>query len=171
LSFGFTTVRGLSPPKPAKFGENFLAIFFTKISNENAERSIRRVKKKKTLSDDSVYMPNQSHLDEYLLNDVGKVYIGSYKQPIDRDWVFGQFEDSVLPAAVFILDKSRLKSTERGNAVKVRLGSVAGPHHAEELVNLKVRGQKKRNCFWIPQSMYSIYVHSSYGFFVHALLG
>jgi hypothetical protein len=116
-------------------------------------------------------MPNQSHLDEYLLNDVGKVYIGSYKQPIDRDWVFGQFEDSVLPAAVFILDKSRLKSTERGNAVKVRLGSVAGPHHAEELVNLKVRGQKKRNCFWIPQSMYSIYVHSSYGFFVHALLG
>ena len=37
-------------------------------------------------------MSPRSHLDEYLLNDVGKVYQGSYKTPIGRDWAFAQFE-------------------------------------------------------------------------------
>ena len=44
-------------------------------------------------------------MEEYVLNDVGKVYTGSYKKPIGRDWAFGQFEETVLPAAVYILDK------------------------------------------------------------------
>ena len=59
------------------------------------------------ISDDSVYIGNKpkSHVEEYVLNDVGKVYTGSYKRPIGRDWAFGQFEETVLPAAVYILDK------------------------------------------------------------------
>ena len=44
-------------------------------------------------------------MEEYVLNDVGKVYTGSYKRPIGRDWAFGQFEETVLPVAVYILDK------------------------------------------------------------------
>ena len=59
------------------------------------------------ISDDSVFLGNKpkSHVEEYVLNDVGKVYTGSYKRPIGRDWAFGQFEETVLPAAVYILDK------------------------------------------------------------------
>jgi len=53
------------------------------------------------------------------LSDVGKVYQGSYKEPIGRDWAFGQFEDSVLPAAVYLLDRSTLRPSERGSPVKV----------------------------------------------------
>ena len=68
---------------------------------------------------DAVFMEPKSHQDEYVLSDVGKVYTGSYKQPIGRDWAFGQFEDSVLPAAVYLLDRSKLRPSERGNAVKV----------------------------------------------------
>ena len=64
-------------------------------------------------------MEPKSHQDEYVLSDVGKVYTGSYKHPIGRDWAFGQFEDSVLPAAVYLLDRSKLRPSERGNAVKV----------------------------------------------------
>ena len=58
-------------------------------------------------------------MDEYVLNDVGKVYTGSYKQPIGRDWAFGQFEESVLPAAIYILDRSQLRPSLRGNPIKV----------------------------------------------------
>lgn len=59
----------------------------------------------------------RTHLEEYLLSDVGKVYTGSYKNPIGRDWSFGQFEESVLPATLEILDKTKLK--QRGNPIKV----------------------------------------------------
>ena len=82
-------------------------------------------------ADDSVYMRTRAHLNEYLLNDVGKVYQGSYKTPIGRDWAFGQFEAAVLPAAFFLLDKSQLRPTERGNPIKVsRAISAMGKRHA-----------------------------------------
>ena len=50
---------------------------------------------------------------------MGKVYTGSYKHPIGRDWAFGQFEENVLPAAVYILDRSQLRPASRGNPIKV----------------------------------------------------
>ena len=82
-------------------------------------------------ADDSVYMRTRAHLNEYLLNDVGKVYQGSYKTPIGRDWAFGQFEAAVLPAAFFLLDNSQLRPTERGNPIKVsRAISAMGKIHA-----------------------------------------
>ena len=92
-------------------------------------------------ADDSVYMRTRAHLNEYLLNDVGKVYQGSYKTPIGRDWAFGQFEAAVLPAAFFLLDKSQLRPTERGNPIKVsRAISAMGKRHA--LQKLKLFTQK-----------------------------
>ena len=71
------------------------------------------------LTGDDVFLEPKSHQDEYVLSDVGKVYQGSYKEPIGRDWAFGQFEDSVLPAAVYLLDRSTLRPSERGSPVKV----------------------------------------------------
>ena len=41
-------------------------------------------------------MNPKGHLDEYLLNDVGKVYKGSYKTPVGKDWAFGQFEGKIF---------------------------------------------------------------------------
>lgn len=71
-------------------------------------------------SEDAVhYSGPASHLSEYVLNDTGKVYTGSYKHPIGRDWAFGQFEEHVLPAAVDILDKSQLRPALRGCPIKV----------------------------------------------------
>ena len=41
-------------------------------------------------------MNPKGHLDEYLMNDVGKVYKGSYKTPVGKDWAFGQFEGKIF---------------------------------------------------------------------------
>ena len=56
---------------------------------------------------------------EYVQNDVGKVFQGNYPKYSGKEWIFGQFDDSVLPACCFILQKSKLKAQERGHAVKV----------------------------------------------------
>lgn len=69
--------------------------------------------------DDLVYMENEDWRREYVLNDVGKIYMGSWKQPEGRQWIFGQFGDMVLPACSLILDKSNLTYAARANPVKV----------------------------------------------------
>lgn len=69
--------------------------------------------------DDVVYMENEDWRREYVLNDVGKIYMGSWKQPEGRQWIFGQFGDMVLPACSLVLDKSNLTYAARANPVKV----------------------------------------------------
>ncbi|XP_013788213.2 hemocyte protein-glutamine gamma-glutamyltransferase-like [Limulus polyphemus] len=69
--------------------------------------------------DDSVYMADDQWRKEYVLNDVGKIFIGSYNQPMGRRWILGQFTEAVLPAAMFILERSRLDFTDRSDPVKI----------------------------------------------------
>ena len=70
------------------------------------------------ISDDVVYMENSKHRDEYIQNDVGKVWQGSSRRYSGKPWVFGQFDDTVLPASCFILQKG-MRAGDRGNPVKV----------------------------------------------------
>ena len=56
---------------------------------------------------------------EYVINDSGKVYTGGYKNVRGRPWIYGQFDDCVLPAACVMLEMSGLTHAERGNPVKV----------------------------------------------------
>lgn len=69
--------------------------------------------------DDAVYLSREDARQEYVLNDVGKIYIGSHAKPRGRKWIYGQFHESVLPAVMFMLDKTRLDITGRANVVKV----------------------------------------------------
>lgn len=69
--------------------------------------------------DDAVYLSREDARQEYILNDVGKIYIGSHTKPRGRKWIYGQFHESVLPAVMFMLDKTRLDITGRSNVVKV----------------------------------------------------
>ena len=64
-------------------------------------------------------MPNAKERNEYVENDAGKVYKGTYKHFNGTPWIFGQFEESVLPACCLLLDNSGLNSGERGDPVKV----------------------------------------------------
>ncbi|KAG1690979.1 Hemocyte protein-glutamine gamma-glutamyltransferase [Nymphon striatum] len=69
--------------------------------------------------DDAVFMDKESMRKEYVLNDIGKVYVGSYKKPRGRRWVFGQYDDAVLPACMYLLGLAKLDYTARANPVKV----------------------------------------------------
>ena len=40
--------------------------------------------------DDQVYVPDTSLLEEYVLNDTGKIYTGNRKQINGKRWNFGQ---------------------------------------------------------------------------------
>lgn len=61
-----------------------------------------------TFLGDLVYMPEERLLDEYVLNDVGKVWVGPWGSSKGREWVFGQFDACVLPAAMLMFERSEL---------------------------------------------------------------
>lgn len=71
-------------------------------------------------------MEDDTKRDEYILNDKGKVYVGSFRRSRGRPWAFGQFDDVVLPVAMYILQTSQVSDAERGNPVKVVRGISAG---------------------------------------------
>ncbi|RWS27608.1 hemocyte protein-glutamine gamma-glutamyltransferase-like protein [Leptotrombidium deliense] len=69
--------------------------------------------------EDAVYMANEEWRREYILNDVGKLYIGSHSKPKGRKWIYGQFTEAVLPAVMFMMDKTKLNYEQRANPVEV----------------------------------------------------
>ncbi|KAL7640138.1 UNVERIFIED_CONTAM: hypothetical protein RMT77_009552 [Armadillidium vulgare] len=69
--------------------------------------------------EDLVYLEDDKDREEYVMNDKGKVYVGSFRKPRGRPWAFGQFEDVVLPVACYVLELSKYPHSERGNPVKV----------------------------------------------------
>ncbi|XP_042232453.1 hemocyte protein-glutamine gamma-glutamyltransferase-like [Homarus americanus] len=69
--------------------------------------------------DDAVYMENEAQRSEYVMTESGKVYRGGSRFSHGRPWIYGQFDDCVLPTACLLLEMSSLTHTERGNPVKV----------------------------------------------------
>lgn len=69
--------------------------------------------------EDSVFMDNESFRKEYILNEQGKIWCGTWRQPKGRKWIYGQFDDVVLPACMYMLERSGLEHAERSNPVRV----------------------------------------------------
>lgn len=69
--------------------------------------------------EDSVFVESDEERYEYVINDSGKIYTGSYRNVKGRPWIYGQFDDCVLPAACVLLEMSGVSHAERGNPVKV----------------------------------------------------
>ncbi|KAK3548442.1 hypothetical protein QTP70_013131 [Hemibagrus guttatus] len=63
---------------------------------------------------DSVYLPGEELLQEYILNENGILYQGSWDQITTLPWNFGQFENSVMDICFEVLDNSpaALKNSE-----------------------------------------------------------
>ena len=64
-------------------------------------------------------MEEKRLLDEYVLSDVGKVWVGPYRSSRGREWVFGQFDAVVLPACMLVLSRSRVHPASRGDPIQV----------------------------------------------------
>lgn len=69
--------------------------------------------------DDLVYLESEEQRREYVLNETGKVFVGTHHRPKGRRWVYGQFADVALPVAQLLLEMSGLNPSERGNPVQV----------------------------------------------------
>ncbi|CAG5128676.1 unnamed protein product, partial [Candidula unifasciata] len=68
---------------------------------------------------DTVYMPDEELLKEYVLNETGKIYTGNKTSIREKPWNFGQFESCVLDVALFILDMTDMSWVVRGNPIPV----------------------------------------------------
>jgi len=64
-------------------------------------------------------MNDEEQLDEFVLNDNGKVWQGTYKEPKGYQWFFGQFEAVVLPSIMMLLDRASIPHQDRACHVKI----------------------------------------------------
>ncbi|XP_063385685.1 hemocyte protein-glutamine gamma-glutamyltransferase-like [Cydia fagiglandana] len=69
--------------------------------------------------DDQTYMEDSALLQEYVLNDVGKVWMGPVRTERGKPWVFGQFDTDVLRAVMFMLDRSKMPLKHRGYPIRL----------------------------------------------------
>jgi hypothetical protein len=70
-------------------------------------------------SDDAVYLEGEDLRQEFVLNESGKVWKGSSRRPEGKRWIFGQYDDVVLPAVMYLLELSKLKHADRGNPIQM----------------------------------------------------
>ncbi|XP_078469803.1 protein-glutamine gamma-glutamyltransferase K-like isoform X1 [Lampetra planeri] len=76
--------------------------------------------------EDGVYMESEAEREEYVLNDIGRIFHGTRDQIVSRVWNFGQYEYGVLDAALSVLDCGRLPLPGRDSPVTVaRVASAA----------------------------------------------
>ncbi|KAM6101220.1 LOW QUALITY PROTEIN: protein-glutamine gamma-glutamyltransferase 4 [Theristicus caerulescens] len=68
---------------------------------------------------DAVFLDDEAKRKEYVLNDTGYIYVGSAYNIYGRPWNFGQFEEFILDACMYLLDKSNLKMINLGDPVLV----------------------------------------------------
>lgn len=68
-------------------------------------------------ADDEVFLEDEKEREEYVLNDHGTLYMGTYKAPEGLAWVFGQFGALILPALTLLMEQAGLPHPARGSPV------------------------------------------------------
>lgn len=68
---------------------------------------------------DSVYLEEETHREEFVLNETGRIWMGTVGKFCVRPWNFAQFDDVCLMAALSMMEKSELGDPARGNPLLV----------------------------------------------------
>ncbi|KAM4809138.1 protein-glutamine gamma-glutamyltransferase K [Rhinophrynus dorsalis] len=68
---------------------------------------------------DSVFMDNEEWRQEYVLNEIGRIYYGTEHQIGERSWNYGQFVKGILGSCLYLLDRGGLSPTARGDPISV----------------------------------------------------
>lgn len=69
--------------------------------------------------DDQVYMENDTWRQEYVMNDIGKIWRGVSSNFRPCVWSYGQYESKVLDACMVLLDWSHLRYANRGSPIDI----------------------------------------------------
>lgn len=68
---------------------------------------------------DAVFLDDETERQECVMNEIGIIYHGAFDDIAERDWNYGQFNYGILDACLYIMDKSGMLITNRGDPVKV----------------------------------------------------
>lgn len=69
--------------------------------------------------EDDVYMPEEEKRSEYILNETGLIWAGTYRSTFTWPWNFAQFETVSLEAVLYMMDLWNLGSDARRSPVNV----------------------------------------------------
>ncbi|XP_014842235.1 PREDICTED: coagulation factor XIII A chain isoform X2 [Poecilia mexicana] len=70
-------------------------------------------------ADDAVFLDDEAERQECVMNELGIIYHGAYDDVSERNWNYGQFNFGVLDACLYIMDRSEMPITNRGDPIKV----------------------------------------------------
>uniref|UniRef100_A0A672YBQ1 protein-glutamine gamma-glutamyltransferase n=1 Tax=Sphaeramia orbicularis TaxID=375764 RepID=A0A672YBQ1_9TELE len=99
----------LQSPADAVIGQYYLAILIISPDGRTVEKtnSIHfHLLFNPWCKDDVVYLSDDSLLQEYVMNEDGIIYVGSWDHISDVHWNYGQFEDRVMDICFQILNNS-----------------------------------------------------------------
>ena len=71
------------------------------------------------VSEDQVYLEDKDEREEYVMNEAGRIFVGNSFWPGSRPWVFGQFSQYCLQAAIKVLEEKDPEARSCGNPTKV----------------------------------------------------
>ena len=66
-----------------------------------------------------MYLDSADLRREYVLNEQGKIFVGTHRRPKGRPWNYGQFSDLILPVTQLLLEVSNLSYVQRGDAAQI----------------------------------------------------
>ncbi|RUS87044.1 hypothetical protein EGW08_005197, partial [Elysia chlorotica] len=67
--------------------------------------------------EDVVYMADPAERFEYVQNEQGRIWVGSVNSNCGKPWNFGQFENPVLDAALYLMDLAEVNDSARKSPV------------------------------------------------------
>ncbi|XP_054609764.1 coagulation factor XIII A chain [Dunckerocampus dactyliophorus] len=68
---------------------------------------------------DAVFLDDDAEREECVMTETGIIYHGAHDDIAEKHWNYGQFNYGILDACLYIMDRSEMPISNRGDAIKV----------------------------------------------------